>query len=119
MLAFAVYQMMLTPDKGILLSLLIRGKPRCIAVAAIILSSISLRAIAEECKFHFKTLQGYQTLTSEESTKLKGEDPDHATRDLFEAIAHGDYPKWRVCVQVMTDEQASKHPHNPFDIKSG
>ncbi|WP_017316322.1 catalase [Mastigocladopsis repens] len=68
------------------------------------------------CKFHFKTLQGHQTLTSEESTKLKGEDPDHATRDLFEAIAQGDYPKWRMCIQVMTEEQASKHPDNPFDL---
>ncbi|MBR8832566.1 MAG: catalase [Stigonema ocellatum SAG 48.90 = DSM 106950] len=68
------------------------------------------------CKFHFKTLQGHQTLTSEESTKLKGEDPDHATRDLFEAISRGDYPKWRVCIQVMTSEQASKHPDNPFDL---
>ncbi len=68
------------------------------------------------CKFHFKTLQGHQTLTEEESAKLKGEDPDHATHDLFEAIAQGDYPKWRMCIQVMTEEQASKHPDNPFDL---
>jgi catalase len=68
------------------------------------------------CKFHFKTLQGHQTLTSEESAKIKGEDPDHATRDLFEAIAQGDYPNWRMCIQVMTEEQAAKHPDNPFDL---
>lgn len=68
------------------------------------------------CKFHFKTLQGHQTMTSEASAKLKGEDPDHATRDLFEAIEQGDYPKWRVCIQVMTDEQAATHRDNPFDL---
>ncbi|MEH1785494.1 catalase [Nostoc sp.] len=67
-------------------------------------------------KFHFKTLQGHQTLTNEESAKLKGEDPDHATRDLFEAIAQGNYPKWRLSIQVMTEEQAAKHPDNPFDL---
>lgn len=67
-------------------------------------------------KFHFKTLQGHQTLTNEESAKIKGEDPDHATRDLFEAIAQGDYPKWRVAIQVMTEEQAAKHRDNPFDL---
>ncbi|MBN3940463.1 MAG: catalase [Nostoc sp.] len=68
------------------------------------------------CKFHFKNLQGHQTLTEEESAKIKGEDPDHATHDLFEAIAQGDYPKWRMSIQVMTEEQAAKHPDNPFDL---
>lgn len=55
-------------------------------------------------------------MTSEESAKIKGEDPDHATRDLFEAIAQGEYPKWRMCIQVMTQEQASKYPDNRFDL---
>ena len=27
-------------------------------------------------------------------------DPDHATRDLFDAIAKGDYPSWTVSIQV-------------------
>lgn len=68
------------------------------------------------CKFHFKTLQGIQNLTPEEAAKIKGEDPDHATRDLFESIQRGEYPKWRVCVQVMTEEQALHHRDNPFDL---
>ncbi len=68
------------------------------------------------CKFHFKTLQDHEYLTTEEAIRVKGEDPDHATRDLFTAIEEGNYPKWRVCVQVMTEEQASKHPDNPFDL---
>jgi catalase len=68
------------------------------------------------CKFHFKTQQGHQTLTEAEAAEVKGEDGDHATRDLFNAIANGDYPKWRVCIQVMTEEQAVNHPDNPFDL---
>ncbi|MFB2769028.1 catalase [Pelatocladus sp. BLCC-F211] len=68
------------------------------------------------CKFHFKTIQGIENFTAEEAIRVKGEDPDHATRDLFEAIARGDYPKWRVCIQVMTEEQAAHHQDNPFDL---
>ena len=68
------------------------------------------------CKFHFKTMQGIENLTQEESVQLKGEDPDHATRDLFEAIERQEYPKWRLCVQVMTEEQAARHRDNPFDL---
>ena len=34
----------------------------------------------------------------------------------FKAIAKKDYPKRRMCIQVMTEEQAEKHPDNPFDL---
>jgi len=46
-------------------------------------------------KIHFKTEQGIQTLTREEAERIKGEDPDHATRDLYEAIERGEYPAYR------------------------
>ncbi len=67
-------------------------------------------------QYHFKTEQGIKNLTREEATKLKGDDPDHATRDLYEAIARREYPSWRVEVQVMTSEQASEYRFDPFDI---
>src|SRR6476661_7482637 len=51
-------------------------------------------------KFHFKTKQGIKNFTRQEATKLAGEDPDYAQRDLFKAIESGDFPKWRVCVQI-------------------
>ncbi len=47
---------------------------------------------------------------------MAGKDPDYATRDLFEAIERGDYPKWRFCVQIMTEEQARTFKYNPFDL---
>lgn len=68
------------------------------------------------CKFHFKTMQGIENFTAEEAVKVKGEAPDHATYDLFEAIEQDNYPKWRVCVQVMTEAQAMGHQDNPFDV---
>ncbi|MEN6541358.1 catalase [Parvibaculum sp.] len=67
-------------------------------------------------KFHFKSMQGIENLTDAESTKLIGEDRESHQRDLYEAIERGDFPKWRVMVQVMTEEQAGKTPYNPFDL---
>ncbi|NQV03140.1 MAG: catalase [Bacteroidia bacterium] len=67
-------------------------------------------------KFHFKTQQGNKTFTNLEAEELKGKDPDYAQRDLVEAITSGDFPKWALKIQVMTDEQAKKFRWNPFDI---
>ena len=67
-------------------------------------------------KFHFKTLQGNKTLTNAQAGDLKGRDPDYAQRDLVEAIGRGDFPRWALKIQVMTDEQAKSFRWNPFDI---
>ncbi|MBN1756622.1 catalase [bacterium] len=67
-------------------------------------------------KLHFKTEQGIRNLTREEADKIKSQDPDHATRDLFEAIERGDYPSWRVEIQVMTPQQAKEYKFDPFDV---
>lgn len=67
-------------------------------------------------KYHFKTKQGIQCLTREEGMRIAGEDPDHATRDLFDAIQRGEYPAWRVSVQVMSEKQAKDYQINPFDL---
>jgi catalase len=67
-------------------------------------------------KFHYLTRQGIENNTSAEAIRLAGEDPDHATADLFDAIARGDYPKWRVCVQLMPEAEAETYHLNPFDL---
>lgn len=67
-------------------------------------------------KIHFKTEQGSQNLTRQEAVRLAGEDPDQATRDLYDNIEQGDYPAWKVYVQVMTPEQAEKYRFDSFDI---
>ena len=56
-------------------------------------------------KWHFKTLQGIKNLPAAEAVRLAGTDPDYAQRDLFNAIATGDFPRWSVEIQVMDDEQ--------------
>jgi catalase len=67
-------------------------------------------------KFHIKTMQGIRNLAADTAVKLAGDNPDYATQDLFYAIEQGDFPRWRVSIQVMTDEQAEQFPHNPFDL---
>lgn len=68
------------------------------------------------CKFHFHTQQGIKNLTDAEAEKLIGMDRESHGRDLQEAIDRGEYPKWTMYVQIMTQEQAKQHYENPFDI---
>ncbi|MDE2443749.1 MAG: catalase [Methanocorpusculum sp.] len=68
------------------------------------------------CKFHFKTQQGIKNLTDAEAEALIAKDRESHGRDLFEAIERGEYPRWTLYVQIMTEEQAKNHSENPFDI---
>lgn len=63
-----------------------------------------------------QTDQGIKNLSVEEAGKLASEDPDYALRDLYNAIANGNYPSWSFYIQVMTFEQAERFPFNPFDL---
>ncbi|WP_102693306.1 catalase [Rummeliibacillus pycnus] len=67
-------------------------------------------------KFHFKTQQGIQNLTDEEAAEVIAKDRESSQRDLYEAIERGEFPKWTMYIQVMTDEQAKNLPYNPFDL---
>jgi catalase len=67
-------------------------------------------------QYHFKTDQGIKNLTREEATRLCGEDPNHTTRDLYEAIARRDYPSWTLEMQILTPEQAKDFKWDIFDI---
>lgn len=67
-------------------------------------------------KFHFRTLQGIKNLTDEEAEKVIAKDRESHQRDLFEAIERGDYPRWLMQVQIMTEEEAEKYGINPFDL---
>ncbi|WP_420145161.1 catalase [Sphingobium sp.] len=67
-------------------------------------------------KFHFRCLQGIENLTDAESVDVIGKDRESHGRDLLESIDRGDYPRWQLCFQIMTEEQARQHRHNPFDL---
>ncbi|WP_145699689.1 catalase, partial [Bacillus paralicheniformis] len=67
-------------------------------------------------KYHFKTEQGIKNLTEEVGTKIAGENPDYHTQDLYEAIEKGDFPAWKLYVQIMPLEDADTYRFDPFDV---
>ena len=67
-------------------------------------------------QYHFKTDQGIKNLTREEAQRFAGEDPDHATRDLHQAIERGEFPSWTLEMQILTPEQAADFKWDIFDI---
>jgi len=67
-------------------------------------------------KFHFRTQQGVQNLTDAEAEALVAKDRESHGRDLLTAIEAGDFPRWTLFIQVMTEVQAKTHRHNPFDL---
>ncbi len=67
-------------------------------------------------KIHMKSMQGIKNLTPERAAELAGTDPDYAGRDLFEAIERGEFPKWKMQVQIMPELDADKYHLNPFDL---
>jgi len=67
-------------------------------------------------KFHFKTEQGIEYLTNEEAAAIVGKDRESHQRDLYNAIEAGEFPRWKMKIQVMTQAQAETCPFNPFDL---
>jgi len=67
-------------------------------------------------KFHFVTQQGIVNLSDEEAAALIAKDRESSQRDLFEAIERGEYPRWTLKVQLMTEQQAAQATFNPFDL---
>jgi catalase len=67
-------------------------------------------------KFHLHTQQGIKNLTDAESEVIIGKCRESHQRDLYEHIEQGDFPKWTMKVQIMTEEEAQNFPFNPFDL---
>jgi catalase len=67
-------------------------------------------------KFHFKTRQGHRHYTNEEAEALIGKSRETYQEALFGAIEKGEFPRWTVQVQIMTEAQAEQTSYNPFDL---
>ncbi|MDR2519769.1 MAG: catalase [Eubacteriaceae bacterium] len=68
------------------------------------------------CKFHLKTQQGIKNLTDQEAAAITAQTRDSHQLDLYAAIDRGDFPRWTMYVQIMTEDQARSHRENPFDL---
>jgi catalase len=67
-------------------------------------------------KFHHRTQQGIKNLTDAEAEALIGKDRESHQRDLYEAIERGDFPKWKLYIQVMPEHEAETYRFHPFDL---
>jgi catalase len=66
-------------------------------------------------KFHWKPLQGLQSVMWNEAVKINGADPDFHRRDLWDAIGAGDFPQWELGVQVFDDAFADEFEFDVLD----
>ncbi len=67
-------------------------------------------------KFHWRCEQGIKNLTDAEAEALVGKDRESHQRDLYEAIENGDYPRWKLMVQIMPEADAAQYKFHPFDL---
>ena len=67
-------------------------------------------------KFHWVCQQGIKNLSDEEAEVLVGKDRESHQRDLYEAIENKDFPKWKLCIQVMPEKDALDYKFHPFDL---
>lgn len=72
----------------------------------------------ERCwvKFHLKSQQGIENLTDQEAEEIVGKNRESHQQDLYESIENGDFPRWNMKVQIMTEEEAKSYPIHPFDL---
>ena len=59
-------------------------------------------------KFHWKPALGVHSLVWDEAQKISGVDPDFHRRDLWDAIAMGNFPEYELGVQLLAEEDAGK-----------
>ena len=63
-------------------------------------------------KYHWLPKQGVKSFTEADAANIQAHELGHATRDLYEAVAAGEYPEWELVVQMMSDDE---HPELDFD----
>ncbi len=66
-------------------------------------------------KYHWKPKAGLETIDRHEATRLAGEDPDVATRDLHDTIVSGKTVEFELYVQVMEVADELKQTFDPLD----
>jgi len=66
-------------------------------------------------KFHWRPTLGLQSTIWDETVKISGADQDFHRRDMFEAIAAGNFPEWEFSVQLFTQEEADRFPFDHLD----
>ncbi|KAJ8723475.1 hypothetical protein PYW08_003387 [Mythimna loreyi] len=67
-------------------------------------------------KFTFRTEQGLYNLTNAQASAIGIEDPNYFNRDLYNSIAAGNYPFWKLELDILTKHELDKLDYDPFDV---
>jgi catalase len=67
-------------------------------------------------QIHVKTDQGSENWTNDEVAAVAQQDPDSATKDLFDAINRKEYPTWSIFIQALDPSEVEKFRWNIFDL---
>ncbi|XP_075975239.1 catalase-like [Anticarsia gemmatalis] len=67
-------------------------------------------------RFNFRTEQGFSAIPTPQAVVIGGQDPDYYNRDLYNNIELGNFPAWRLEMDVMTKDNLKKVDFDPFDV---
>nr|QCF46606.1 catalase [Pohlia nutans] len=66
-------------------------------------------------KWHWRPTCGLKFLLEEEAAKVVAQNHSHATKDLYDTIASGSFPEWRLYIQTMNPNDEDKYDFDPMD----
>jgi len=66
-------------------------------------------------KFHWRPTCGVKCLSDEEAIRVGGLNHSHATQDLYDSIAAGNYPEWKFFIQVIDTDHEDMFDFDPLD----
>ncbi|KAK1419699.1 hypothetical protein QVD17_28971 [Tagetes erecta] len=66
-------------------------------------------------KFTWKPTCGVKCLMDDEAIKIGGANHSHATQDLYDSIQAGNYPEWKLFLQVIDPDHEDRLDFDPLD----
>jgi catalase len=66
-------------------------------------------------KYHWHPKQGVKSWTADDAAEVQAQVLGVHTKDLYDAIARGDYPEWDLFVQIMEDHDHPELDWDPLD----
>ena len=76
---------------------------------------VNAKGKAVYVKYHWKPKAGVETIDRHEATRLAGEDPDVAVRDLYDWISSGKTVEYELNVQIMEIADELNQDFDPLD----
>ncbi|KAE8701256.1 Catalase-2 [Hibiscus syriacus] len=67
-------------------------------------------------KFHWKPNCGVKNLLGDEAVRVGGANHSHVTQGLYDSIAAGSYPEWKLFIQIMDPADEDRSDFDPFDV---